>query len=150
MNVLSYSVPSLQKQLSDRRLPLQFILRITKHVLKGLEYLHDECQIIHSGMSSSFRLVTRRCNYLTDLKPGNILVSPSDIESVVTHEVLQYPGTLYTFPKTIPPEELPCLPVLSTPLIFAVDKNRDAELHWVIADLGHGELIRRYLGKLLL
>ena len=50
-DVLSYSVPSLQTQLSDRRLPLKFILRLTKHILKGLEYLHDECEIVHSGMS---------------------------------------------------------------------------------------------------
>ena len=51
MDVLSYSVPSLQSQLTDRRLPLRFILRLTKHVLKGLEYLHDECKVIHSGTS---------------------------------------------------------------------------------------------------
>ena len=50
-DVLSYSVPSLQTQLSDRRFPLKFILRLTKHILKGLEYLHDECEIVHSGMS---------------------------------------------------------------------------------------------------
>jgi serine/threonine-protein kinase SRPK3 len=49
-DVLSYSVPSLQNQLADPRLPLEFILRLTKHVLKGLEYLHDECKVIHSGM----------------------------------------------------------------------------------------------------
>lgn len=51
-NILSYSVPDLQSHLDeDPRLPLKFILRITKHVLKGLEYLHDECEVVHSGMS---------------------------------------------------------------------------------------------------
>src|SRR5207245_8821002 len=52
-DVLSYSVSSLQTQLSDRRLPLRFILRLTKHILKGLEYLHDKCEIVHYGMSCS-------------------------------------------------------------------------------------------------
>jgi len=57
MDILSYSVSSLKTQLNDPRLPLKFILRLTKHVLKGLEYLHDECGIIHSGVSSFFSII---------------------------------------------------------------------------------------------
>lgn len=50
-DVLSYSIPSVQSQLADPRLPLKFILRLTRDVLKGLEYLHNECKVIHSGTS---------------------------------------------------------------------------------------------------
>jgi serine/threonine-protein kinase SRPK3 len=56
-DVLSYDVPGLQSQLKDPRLPLAFILRLTKHVLKGLEYLHDECKVVHSGTPYSFFVV---------------------------------------------------------------------------------------------
>ena len=48
-DVLSYSVSNLKKELLDPRLPLKFILRIVKHVLKALEYLHHICRVIHSG-----------------------------------------------------------------------------------------------------
>lgn len=150
MDVLSYSISSLRSQLNNQRFPLRFILRIAKDVLKGLDYLHNECQIVHSGVSAFlFPISTGRCNYLTDLKPGNILLLPSDLDKIVTSEVLQHPGTLYTFPKTIPPEELPFHPVLSAPLIFSLDKTRNTELHWVITDLGHGKLMQ-HLGKLLM
>ena len=49
-DALSYSVSSLKGFLTDPRLPLRLILGLTKQVLKGLEYLHEECGIIHSGM----------------------------------------------------------------------------------------------------
>jgi serine/threonine-protein kinase SRPK3 len=132
MDILSYSVSSLKTQLNDPRLPLKFILRLTKHVLKGLEYLHDECGIIHS-----------------DLKPANILLWLSDADNVVMHELSQYPGRLYEFPKTISPDELPFHPVLSTPLIFALDINTGARFHWVIADLGHAHPRGAHLSKIV-
>ena len=48
-NVLCYNVPRLQKELNVLRFPLKFVLRLVKHILKGLEYLHDECGVVHSG-----------------------------------------------------------------------------------------------------
>jgi len=50
-NVLCYNVTSLQRSFGRILLPLKFILRLTKHVLKGLEYLHDKCGVVHSGTS---------------------------------------------------------------------------------------------------
>jgi len=88
----------------------------------------------------TFAVVIGRYNYLTDLKPGNILLLPSDVDNVVMHELSEQPATLYGFPRTIPPDELRFHPVLSAPLIFDLDTNQDAGLHWVIADLGHGSL----------
>ena len=49
-NVLCYNVPRLQKETDILRFRLGFILSLTKQVLKGLEYLHDECDAVHSGM----------------------------------------------------------------------------------------------------
>ncbi|KAH8925198.1 kinase-like protein [Atractiella rhizophila] len=121
-DVLSYSVSSLQSQLADRRLPLKFILGIVKGTLRGLEYLHDECGVVHS-----------------DLKPNNILLRPTDIDSIVREDAIKRPSTLYDFPKDIPPNELPFHPVISAPLSHAVStrqsQNRDVD--WVISDFGH-------------
>lgn len=139
--MLSYSVQSFKKELDDPRLPLKLILEITKHVLKGLEYLHDECNVIHSGMFDAlFTVVIGRSDHLTDLGPGNILISSSELDDVVMNELSLQPATVYGFPKTIPPNELPFHPVLSAPLIFGLEKGQGPRPHWVIADLGHGVL----------
>jgi len=95
IDVLSYSVPSLQSELSDPRLPLKFVLRLTEDVLKGLEYLNDECKVVHSGISYTFLvIVTDGSNYLTDLKPENILLLPSNLDKVIMHELSEEPATM--------------------------------------------------------
>ena len=143
MDVFSYSVSSLQNQLPDPRLPLKFVLRLTKDILKGLEYLHDECKVIHSGMfHAPLPAVVSQSDYLTDLKPGNILLLPSDVDGIVMRELSEQPAMLYNFPKTIPPDELPFHPVESAPLIFVLKTIQSATFHWVIADLGHGASTR--------
>ena len=150
-DVLSYSVASFQRELANARrgesrpadpqLALEFILLITKDILKGLEYLHDECKVIHSGMFYTFSAVAiGRSNYLTDLKPGNILLSPSDVDNVIIRELSEQPSTVYGFPKTVTPDQLPLYPVSSAPLFFTVATDHYDELHWVITDLGHGSL----------
>ena len=50
-DVLSFSAPDLRKYLGDSRLSLRLILCLVKHVLKALEYLHDECKLVHTGVS---------------------------------------------------------------------------------------------------
>lgn len=75
-----------------------------------------------------------------DLKPSNILLLPSNVDSIVMHELAELPSTLYELPKTIPPEEVPFHAVSSAPLMFTpnLSQSETTELHWVIADFGHG------------
>lgn len=73
-----------------------------------------------------------------DLKPSNILLLPSNVDSVVMHELVEFPSTLYEIPKTISPEEVPFQVVSSAPLMFTSDFRQGAQLHWVITDFGHG------------
>ena len=130
--------------MSDPRLPLKFILRLAKHVLKGLEYLHDECNIVHSGMSFIVfhcTIAIAKLIVSPDLKPNNLLLLPANIDTIVMHELAEHPSAIYEFPKTIPPNELPFFPVLSAHLPFDSNLMQDAKLHWVIADLGHGTLL---------
>jgi len=35
-------------------LPIPLVKKITKQVLEGLQYLHEKCQIIHTGKFSLF------------------------------------------------------------------------------------------------
>lgn len=86
---------------------------------------------------------TPRLTSSLDLKPSNILLMPSDIDAIVMHEIAEQPSLLYDFPKTVPPNELPFHPVMSTPLLFDLNPSQATRLHWLIADLGHGTLIGR-------
>jgi len=67
---------------------------------------------------------------------------PSDIDAIVVHEIAERPSSLYEFPKTIPPNELPFHPVISTPILFDLNPGQAARFHWLIADLGHGALMQ--------
>jgi serine/threonine-protein kinase SRPK3 len=53
-------------------------------------------------------------------------------------EAAEQPASLYEFPKTIPPNELPFHAVISTPLLFDSNPSQTTGLRWLIADLGHG------------
>ena len=85
-----------------------------------------------------------RLTSLLDLKPSNLLLIPSDVDTIAMREMVEDPSSLYEFPKTIPPNELPFYPVISTPLLFNLDPNSSQtnKFHWIIADLGHGALMR--------
>lgn len=74
-DVLSHNFPSLQSLFDGSRLPPEFILHLTKDVLKGLEHLHNECRFVHSGMFyTPFTVIIGQPDYLKDLKPDNILL----------------------------------------------------------------------------
>jgi hypothetical protein len=53
-----------------------------------------------------------------DLKFSNILLLPSDVDSIVMHELADFPSTFYELPKTIPLEEVPFHALSSVPLMF--------------------------------
>ncbi|KAJ3115099.1 serine/threonine protein kinase, CMGC group [Physocladia obscura] len=55
--VLGPNLLTLIRQYHHRGIPVPIVKRIMKQVLQGLQYLHDECHIIH-----------------TDLKPENVLI----------------------------------------------------------------------------
>jgi len=145
MDILSYDVPTVEKELDDGpRLPLEFILRITRDVLKGLEYLHDECKVVHSGISYAFFVVSIGWPYyLTDLKPQNILLLPSDIDKIIMNKLSEQLSTLWVSEDN-PTEQTSTSPGYVGSLIFDLDLDLDledvTEFHWVIMDLGHSML----------
>ncbi|KAJ8084352.1 hypothetical protein PM082_003121 [Marasmius tenuissimus] len=55
--------------------PRSLVKLIAKQILLGLQYLHDECDLVH-----------------TDIKPENILISIPDIEAHIYNELLQSPS----------------------------------------------------------
>jgi serine/threonine-protein kinase SRPK3 len=64
--VLGENLLGLIKRYNHRGIPMPLVKQIAKQVLLGLDYMHRECQIIH-----------------TDLKPENVLIEIGDVEQIV-------------------------------------------------------------------
>lgn len=64
--VLGENLLGLIKRYNHRGIPMPLVKQITKQVLLGLDYMHRECEIIH-----------------TDLKPENVLIEIGDVEQIV-------------------------------------------------------------------
>jgi serine/threonine-protein kinase SRPK3 len=49
---LAISIKAFRRMLPDRELPLSFVKLVLKHLLLGLDFLHTEAKVIHTGESS--------------------------------------------------------------------------------------------------
>ncbi|GJJ08243.1 hypothetical protein Clacol_002452 [Clathrus columnatus] len=128
---LSFNVPTLRSYLPNKVFPLKLILNLVEDLLKGLEYLHDECGIVHS-----------------DLSPSNILLRPFDLDEIIMHQLAEEPSTIYGFPHTVSPKDLPFHPVSSIPLPFFHKSDSGERLHWVITDLGEAQFTDKPLTRI--
>ncbi|CDZ96412.1 srsf protein kinase 2 [Phaffia rhodozyma] len=86
--VLGENLLGLIKRYQHRGVPPHIVQQIAKQVLLGLDYLHSECQIIH-----------------TDLKPENVLICIDDVESVVAAELASCPAAVPTKLVGVPPSQ---------------------------------------------
>ncbi|KAF7340001.1 Protein kinase dsk1 [Mycena venus] len=66
---------SLIERNKRKGVPRALVKVIAKQVLLGLEYLHDECDLVH-----------------TDIKPENILISIPDVEAHIYNELTHSPS----------------------------------------------------------
>ncbi|KAF7437138.1 serine/threonine protein kinase, CMGC group [Pleurotus ostreatus] len=71
---LGENLLALIERHKKKGVPRALVRVIAKQVLLGLQYLHDECDLVH-----------------TDIKPENILISIPDVESHIHHELSQSP-----------------------------------------------------------
>jgi serine/threonine-protein kinase SRPK3 len=86
--VLGENLLGLIKRYQHRGVPQHIVKQIAKQVLLGLDYLHNECRIIH-----------------TDLKPENVLICIDDVESVVQAELATCPAAVPTKIVGVPPSQ---------------------------------------------
>ncbi|TFK30402.1 kinase-like protein [Coprinopsis marcescibilis] len=71
---LGENLLALIERNKKKGVPKPLVKVIAKQVLSGLQYLHDECDLVH-----------------TDIKPENILISIADIEAHIHQELSQSP-----------------------------------------------------------
>lgn len=114
-------------------------MRLTKDVLRGPEYLHDECKVIYSDIFyASFAVVIGRSDFLTDSKPGNALLLPSDEDNVITHILIEELFMVYDFLKTVTPDQRPVYPAHSPPRFRLSPIRAMVRLH----DANYGQTIK--------
>ena len=128
------------------RLPVRAVKEVSRQLLQGLDFLHRECGIIHTGrLAMDCECINIDCGIWLiktydnlDLKPSNILLELEDPETVVATYIEQEP--LHTFkPET---EEstivTPLSEAITTPLI---SEMKDIRVR--IIDLGVCTLLHR-------
>jgi serine/threonine-protein kinase SRPK3 len=49
---LAISIKAFRRMLPDRALPVSLVKQVLKHLLLGLDFLHTEAKVIHTGESS--------------------------------------------------------------------------------------------------
>ncbi|KIS68216.1 serine/threonine protein kinase SKY1 [Mycosarcoma maydis] len=86
--VLGENLLGLIKRYQHRGVPPHIVKQIAKQVLLGLDYMHQECGIIH-----------------TDLKPENVLICIEDVEAVVEAELRSNPAAVPTKLVGVPPSQ---------------------------------------------
>lgn len=86
--VLGENLLGLIKRYQHRGVPPHIVKQIAKQVLLGLDYMHRECNIIH-----------------TDLKPENVLICIDDVEAVVQAELRTNPAAVPTKLVGVPPSQ---------------------------------------------
>ncbi|KAH9487080.1 Serine/threonine-protein kinase SKY1 [Psilocybe cubensis] len=72
---LGENLLALIERNKKKGVPRALVKVIARQILLGLEYLHDECDLVH-----------------TDIKPENILISIPDIEAHIHNELSQSPS----------------------------------------------------------
>lgn len=123
----------------DKRVAPGIVKRLVRHVLLGLEYLHDVCGIVHAGRSGNplARRVAQAS--MVDLKLDNIILRPQKLEAVILNELVQKPSRIYEAEGRTEPS---IVPVYSQSLPVSVDRSLDEEnVDAVLADYGHCELV---------
>ncbi|KAI0707314.1 kinase-like domain-containing protein [Earliella scabrosa] len=129
---LGYSMNYIRKLRDDddRRVAPSIVKTVVRQVLLGLEYLHDECGIVHG-----------------DLKHDNILFRPRDLQSVVAHELVSDPSVTYDCGTEV---SVSVVPVVSQGLPLSPDPSiHERLLDVVLADVGHAHWTDRHFQEII-
>ena len=141
-DVLGHHMDFQTAKYADGRLPVQSVRTIARQLLLGLDFLHKECGVIHTGMDTDKNLdhatLTRPSG--TDLKPSNILLELDQPDSIITEYLSRVPPRVDSGGDA----PVPLREVITTPLLSEMKEPRIQ-----IIDFGVGKytwLLCPYIG----
>lgn len=91
-----------RRRFQGGRLPIPFVKAFAKILLAGVDYIHSECGIVHTGMPAyphRERLHARHTDVMTDLKLDNILMT-FEATSVLPERAKQLEGAEHFFKES--------------------------------------------------
>lgn len=135
-DVLGQSVCDLRRRTPTCTLSLEIVRRVLKQVLLALDYVHDCCKIIHTGMYLLISMDLSITELLPDLKPDSILVCFNDPQYIIRHLPGNSPSISPRHKSSRDGQGVPIDPI-PTPS----DMLEDASLHVKLIDFGHGTLL---------
>lgn len=109
---LGYGVDYIRKLRpeGDRRVAPSIVKRVTRQVLLGLEYLHDVCGIVHTGMSRNRGFIRAACAHSIHAKTSNMITSYSAPKtcrpSSCTNSSINRPSRMIAAQRPAPPSSL--------------------------------------------
>ena len=121
-DVLGYHLDHQTAWFKHGRLPVRAVKTITRQLLLGLDFLHRECGIIHTGtIVYPFHMSHVLVLTEPDLKPSNILLELENPEQTITKYLSEVPIRTETTQSgtTIPLRE-----VIKTPLVSEMREPR--------------------------
>ncbi|KAI9068928.1 kinase-like protein [Trametes sanguinea] len=119
---LGFGLDNIRAQRGDGdfRVGSTIVKRVVKQILLALEYLHDECGIVH-----------------TDLKPDNILFRPRNLDSVIANALVYNPSASYDCGTDVIPH---ITPVITQSLLLSTETYIGVEvLDSVLSDFGNAQ-----------
>ncbi|KAG8963277.1 hypothetical protein FRC05_004793 [Tulasnella sp. 425] len=115
-------------QFNRRTLPVQAVKRITKQTLLALDYLHRECNIIH-----------------TDLKPENAMLAPPTSHDAITRHLEKFPSELYPSYHEESISDDSIITVKSQPLPALDVSANGSNISIKVGDFGHSSWVHKQL-----
>lgn len=123
-----------RKLFSRAKLPIPVAKKVTKELLIALAFLHDTCQVIHTGSSNLLGIQLQGITDASlDIKPQNILIETSEI-----NEMFQYAPSK-VFSPFYPPHEPPTDYYMKTEQVISGEEELEtADVSVRLTDFGTG------------
>ncbi|KIO34399.1 hypothetical protein M407DRAFT_16924 [Tulasnella calospora MUT 4182] len=130
MEPLGMDLAAYRRSFPGSKLPLLAVKRLTKQTLLALEYLHLECEIIHS-----------------DLKPGNILISVENVEDALAADLTQEETNLYPARHDERISDQPIITAKSRPFVSKDLEDDGSNIVVKLGDFGHANWTSKHLAN---
>ena len=70
---LGMNLQEMQKAFPGRRMPLPLVRHVVKQLLEGLQFIHDDCRVVHTGEVVLWIITFISLTRFADIKQDNIM-----------------------------------------------------------------------------
>jgi serine/threonine-protein kinase SRPK3 len=141
-DVMGYHLGHQVFHFKTKRLPVKGVKSTARQILLGLDFLHIECGIIHTGMTANHQSKNSGLAYGTDVQPSNIIMELEDSKKTRARHLSENAPQIDddgTPLREVVPTSL--LSAVSNPHIGMVDFGVGQSIYSTLRPFGVGEAI---------